>query len=45
MRLVRFVIPVLPTFGLLLCALPRIVFVPPDPCALVTDSQSAQRSA
>lgn len=40
MRLVRFVIPVLTAFGLLLCALPGIAFgAPPDPCALLTDNQ------
>ena len=40
MRLVRFVIPVLTALGLLLCALPRIAFgAPPDPCALLSDSQ------
>jgi hypothetical protein len=40
MRRVRLVIPVLTAFGLLLCALPRVAFgAPPDPCALLTDSQ------
>src|SRR5580704_5325587 len=40
MRFVRLVIPVFTVFGLLLCALPRIAFgAPPDPCALLTDSQ------
>lgn len=40
MRLVRLVSSVLTAFGVLFCALPRIAFgAPPDPCALLTDSQ------